>query len=232
MHDTWSINVSLFNWSCQLQLVGNTNYDCPDYVIYPTYVFFGNFLEHPRSDLILRNAFFWDVAQSAATCSRWFLARGFFLPWRWMRYFPPKRLLTQDLQVATSQKTAFFIVTAVKASNPTRTYLYFPFREKFPVHFVARTSTTSQHSVQPEGSLPCSQEPSTSPYPESGQSNSHQPTPFLWDHPPTFWSSQWSLTFWFSHQYPICIPLLPSRATCPAHLILLDLIILIILGEE
>jgi hypothetical protein len=23
------------------------------------------------------------------------------------------------------------------------------------------------------------------------------------------WSSQWSLSFWFSHQYSICIPLLP-----------------------
>jgi hypothetical protein len=30
---------------------------------------------------------------------------------------PPKRRLTQDLQGATSQKTAFFIVTAVKISN-------------------------------------------------------------------------------------------------------------------
>jgi hypothetical protein len=25
-------------------------------------------------------------------------------------------------------------------------------------------------------------------------------------HPPTPWSSQWSLSFWLSHQYPICIP--------------------------
>jgi hypothetical protein len=32
-------------------------------------------------------------------------------------------------------------------------------------------------------------------------------------HPPTFWSSQW--LFWLPHQYPICIPLLPIRATCP-----------------
>jgi hypothetical protein len=27
-------------------------------------------------------------------------------------------------------------------------------------------------------------------------------------HPPTSWSSQWSLTFWLSHQYPLSIPLL------------------------
>jgi hypothetical protein len=44
-----------------------------------------------------------------------------FLPWRWRRYVPPKRRLTQDLHSATSQKTTFFIVTAVKASNRTCT---------------------------------------------------------------------------------------------------------------
>jgi hypothetical protein len=39
--------------------------------------------------------------------------------WRWRRYVPPKRRFTQDLHGATSQKTAFFIVTTVKTSNLT-----------------------------------------------------------------------------------------------------------------
>jgi hypothetical protein len=40
------------------------------------------------------------------------------------------------------------------------------------------------------------------------------------------------LSFWLSHQYPICIPLPPHSyyTPCPSHL--LDLIILIMLGEE
>jgi hypothetical protein len=42
-------------------------------------------------------------------------------------------------------------------------------------------------------------------------------------HPLTSWSSQWSLSFWIFHKYTICIPFLRIRATCPAHLILLDL---------
>jgi hypothetical protein len=42
-----------------------------------------------------------------------------FLPWKWRRYVPPKRRFTQDLHGATSQKTVFFIVTAVKTSYLT-----------------------------------------------------------------------------------------------------------------
>jgi hypothetical protein len=34
-------------------------------------------------------------------------------------------------------------------------------------------------------------------------------------HPPTPLSSQWSISFWLSHQHPICVPVLPIRATCP-----------------
>jgi hypothetical protein len=38
-------------------------------------------------------------------------------------------------------------------------------------------------------------------------------------HLPTSWSSQWSLSFWISHQYPICIPLRPHSCymPCPSH---------------
>jgi hypothetical protein len=41
------------------------------------------------------------------------------LPWRWRRYIPPKRRFSQDPHCAASKKTAFFIFTAVKTSNPT-----------------------------------------------------------------------------------------------------------------
>jgi hypothetical protein len=34
-------------------------------------------------------------------------------------------------------------------------------------------------------------------------------------HAPTSWSSQWSLSFWFSHQYPICIPLRHNSCYMP-----------------
>jgi hypothetical protein len=46
------------------------------------------------------------------------------------------------------------------------------------------------------------------------------------------WSSQWTVSSWFFHQYPVCIPLLPHSCYMPAHVILLHLIILNVLGEE
>jgi hypothetical protein len=93
-------------------------------------------------------------------------------------------------------------------------------------------SRISQHFLEPTGSLLCSQEPSTGLYAESDQSSLYHP--FL---------SVLSILMLsidlcrglpsglLSHLNPICIPT-PIRAAYLAHVILLDLIILIILGKE
>jgi hypothetical protein len=91
--------------------------------------------------------------------------------------------------------------------------------------------------MEPEGSLLCSQELSAGPRPKPDQSSPYHLIPSLYDpfeyYPPTYvFVFLVVLSFWISHQYPIHVHLLTILATCPAHLILLALIILITLGEE
>ena len=87
----------------------------------------------------------------------------------------------------------------------------------------------------PEGSLPHSQVPKTCRYPESDRSS--PPTHFLKIYlniilPSKPGSLKWSLSLRFPHQDPIHPLSSPIRATCPAHLILLDIITRTLLGEE
>jgi hypothetical protein len=90
----------------------------------------------------MKNAIFWDVSACSSVnrrfggayrlvnrwprsviCShlltlvpRWRI----YLPWSWRLYLPPKCRLRQKPRDVTSQKTTFFIFTAVKTSNLTR----------------------------------------------------------------------------------------------------------------
>jgi hypothetical protein len=65
------------------------------------------------------------------------------LPWRWRRYVPPKCRLTQDLHSATPQKTIFFIVTAVKASNLTSQVIF-----TIQIFIVKQSGKTQYSKVQ------------------------------------------------------------------------------------
>jgi hypothetical protein len=83
--------------------------------------------------------------------------------------------------------------------------------------------------MEPEGSLPHSQVPATCPYSEPDQSSSCCPlSHFLKIHlniilPLTPRFPKWTLSLVFPHLNPLCTsPVI--RATCPTHLILLDLI--------
>jgi hypothetical protein len=78
--------------------------------------------------------------QSAATCSRWFLACGFST----LKMEAIRSSETQDLHGATSQKTAFFIVTAVKTSNLTKKAVCFVIVQSY-IQVIARVWMTGKY---------------------------------------------------------------------------------------
>jgi hypothetical protein len=97
-------------------------------------------------------------------------------------------------------------------------------------------SGTSQHFVEPEGSLPCSQEPSTGPYPEPDRSSPYHPiclrSILILSTDLRLGLSSGLFPSGFPTNILYAFLFSPIRATCPAHFILLDLIILIMLCEE
>jgi hypothetical protein len=77
--------------------------------------------------------------------------------------------------------------------------------------------------METEGSLACSQQPATDPYPESHASSSHflTPTPKIHSNsilPPTPWCSERSLRFMFPTKILETFLTASIRATCPTHI--------------
>jgi hypothetical protein len=89
-------------------------------------------------------------------------------------------------------------------------------------------SRNSQHFMEPEGSLACSEEPSIGPYPEPDQSYPHHSilspkTHFNIVHPPRLGLLSGLFPSIFHTHIIYAFLLSPIPATCPGHLIILDL---------
>jgi hypothetical protein len=109
----------------------------------------------------------------------------------------------KEVEVATASWDVTYLLTYVRSwALPEKLPIVQPFR-KFPAIL---TDPKVHHRVHKCPSLvPILSQFDPVPTIPSHLSKIH----FNIFHPPTSWSSQWALSFWLSHQYPICIPSSP-----------------------
>jgi hypothetical protein len=129
-----------------------------------------------------------------------------------------RRLFNVNVHINMTQRTDF-----TKASFIFQTSRF----HGAPVNVISFTTIrkvrfglTHADFMEPEGSLPYSQQPYIGSYPEPDQSSPRALTYLLGIsfnltlHPSSS-SSKWSLYFTLTHKNSVCISLLPLRATCP-----------------
>jgi hypothetical protein len=87
--------------------------------------------------------------------------------------------------------------------------------------------------MKPDGSVPCSQQPATVPYPQPTESNPHYFSNIYFNIilRPRLRTPSGLLLSDVPTKFFILLQSLPTRATCPTHLILFDFITLITYGE-
>jgi hypothetical protein len=72
-----------------------------------------------KTGLFLTAVFIIKYVLQIVICLCWYFTWLTFRPWRWQGYVLPKCWAVSELHGVTTQKTAFFIITTVRTSNPT-----------------------------------------------------------------------------------------------------------------
>jgi hypothetical protein len=92
-------------------------------------------------------------------------------------YLSPSSLETVHNHILPNFTKSDHPLTSLDAKNPLW-YTHW-LMELSPSWEAANCAATFQHFMKPDGSLPCSQQPSTGPYPEPDQFNPYHPIPSL-----------------------------------------------------